>query len=72
MGAEEAEVEEGLKRNGIAGGVDAAKDVDGFGTSVDASLGATAGVAERSAEDGNLNGSLGWSSRAEAGAANGF
>ena len=49
--------------------MDVAKDVDGFRTGVDASLGAAGGITECRAEDGNLDRPLGGSAGAKAGAA---
>src|SRR6185369_2975040 len=67
----EAEVEERLERDALAvegRGVDVAQNVDGLGTSVDSCLCVTAGVAERDAEDGNVDGSLGRRPGAKTGA----
>ena len=60
-GTPEAEVEQGLEGDALAvvrRGVDVAKDVDGLGTCVDAGLGVATGIAERDAEDGDVDGSL--------------
>ncbi len=70
--AEEAEVDERLEAGAVVGGLDGLEDADGLGPDVDAGGDGAAGVADGSAEDGDVDGVFGRGVAAEAGAVDGL